>query len=105
MTRPGYTKYRQPEGEGIKLIALERQRHRIEKGWTDEHDDTHVGGELVKAATSYIMANSGCRRVSPTGWPWEIKSADTTIGNLVKAGALIAAEIDRLKRQEQQNAK
>jgi hypothetical protein len=29
----------------IEEIAAERQRQREVEGWSDEHDDQHVGGE------------------------------------------------------------
>lgn len=82
-----------PAREGITLIAQERQRQIEKEGWTPEHDDEHRGGELSRAAVCYIKGNA-------TGWPWEPSwwKPKDRITNLAKAGALIAAEIDRLKR-------
>lgn len=75
---------------GTQLIETERQRQRRE--WGDEHDDEHTGGELVEAAIAYAEGN-GAR------WPWRDGwKPDTRVDDLVKAGALIAAEIDRLRR-------
>jgi hypothetical protein len=96
---------------GIELITAERQRQITGEGWTPEHDDTHNAGELAEAAACYTdlaayqSANPGStldlRR--PMGWPWAAswwKPSSDPIRNLAKAGALIAAEIDRLQRLE-----
>ncbi len=94
---------------GAELIAAERQRQIDVEGWTPEHDDEHVNGELIVAGITYgavavLQLNGiGTDRVEtpPATWPWDPKwwkpSEDIT-RNLVKAGALIAAEIDRIQR-------
>jgi hypothetical protein len=96
-----------PSGPGIELIADERRRQISVEGWAPEHDDRHDLGELVTAAICYAVAGSALTRNQPipdiiaTRWPWERawwKPSDDPIRNLVKAGALIAAEIDRLCR-------
>lgn len=89
---------------GAELIALERQRQITEEGWTYEHDRSHTQAELTRAAICY--ADEAARQVAdhrfgptPT-WPWAIgwwKPKKNPLDNLVKAGALIAAEIDRLQ--------
>ena len=88
---------------GIELIAEERQRQIEVEGWTPEHDDKHTCGELTDAAICY--ASTGYwRRRAPLLWPknWEVKwwkpTPNDRIRELQKAGALIAAEIDRLNR-------
>jgi hypothetical protein len=82
---------------GAELIAQERQRQIDAEGWTPEHDDHHCDGELIDAAMVY--AND---RASSLGWPWvelpHSLRADR-VRDLTKAGALIAAEIDRLGRR------
>lgn len=94
---------------GIEIIAAERRRQVAVEGWTPEHDDTHSLGEISRAAIAYATRGFyqvyGSNRLvidSPLGWPWDKKwfkpSADDPMRNLAKAGALIAAEIDRLKR-------
>ena len=93
---------------GCELIAEERQRQMDVEGWTPEHDDEHRQEQLANAASSYIDAAAliahGFKdyiRV-PFGWPWEEswwKPSKDPVRNLVKAGALIAAEIDRLQRK------
>lgn len=93
----------------IQLIAEERARQVTGEGWTLEHDDTHIDGEMPKAAASYALRAADVRTQYPDGipngcclfWPWDKswwKPSEDPIRNLVKSGALIAAEIDRLQR-------
>lgn len=105
--------------DGAALIAAERHRVVSVKGYTPEHDDQHVHGELLDAA--YCYANQGrtwfpehARKygtdrfsVSDQGWPWWTghepqgwKPSADPIEMLTKAGQFLAAEIDRLKRVE-----
>ena len=89
---------------GAELIAHERERQMLPassggEGNTKEHDDAHTGGEMAIAAACYILRGMH-KKMVPSMWPWEAawwKPSDP-IRNLVKAGALIAAEIDRLQR-------
>jgi hypothetical protein len=91
---------------GIELIAKERERQISTEGWTAAHDDQHINGELRDAAICYAMvcddrAGEGAVDLSP--WPWDMdwwKPSDDQKRNLVKAGALIAAELDRLMRRD-----
>lgn len=79
--------------EGVLLIADERARQIRTEGWTAEHDDEHTHGELAQAAVAYAGAS--------THWPWSPEAWKPTgdrVRDLVKAGALIAAELDRLLR-------
>jgi len=96
---------------GIELIAAERNRQIEVEGWTAEHDDEHGGGELAMAAASYCVAEDMRKeyRDIDSGppasmWPWDEEwwkpTPDDRIRELVKAGALIVAEIDRLQRTE-----
>lgn len=39
---------------GSELIATERQRQIEAEGWTPEHDDEHINGELADAAAIYV---------------------------------------------------
>jgi hypothetical protein len=85
--------------DGVYLIAEERSRQIAAEGWTADHDDDHCSGELVAAAICYASA-LGAKTQCPRFWPWDAswwKPRDE-IRNLVKAGALISAEIDRLQR-------
>lgn len=90
---------------GAEMIAAERQRQIAEEGWTPEHDsEEHGDGDLAFAAICYAQPEED-RQVEnglPFYWPWEDSWKPTPndrIRELVKAGALIAAEIDRLQRQ------
>jgi hypothetical protein len=83
------------------LIAAERQRQISAEGWTPDHDAEHTIGELVDAAVCYLR--HGLDAESPVIWPWPWdeswwKPSDDSIRNLVRAGALVTAEIDRLQR-------
>jgi hypothetical protein len=98
---------------GIELIAVERQRQVDVEGWTPKHDDEHKYGELAQAAQAYCYAaihqavhgadDMDFLKLLPNSFPknwvseWWKPSPDP-IRNLVKAGALIAAEIDRIQR-------
>lgn len=97
---------------GIERIRKERERQQAEEGWTANHDDGHHAGDLAMAANAYAyqaVALQGdwvnfprCGSENPPrDWPWTKewwKPSDDPIRNLEKAGALIAAEIDRLLR-------
>ena len=86
---------------GVEMISAERQRQVDVEGWTVEHDASHLGGDLVAAAICYAdyAANLGPSISVDLHalWPWcgWWKPSDDPVRNLVKAGALIAAEIDR----------
>jgi hypothetical protein len=85
----------------IDEIAAERQRQIDAEGWTAEHDDTHGDGALTDAAAAYVLAAAGRHLQAEEIWPWDFSWWKPTLGprrNLVKAGALIVAEIERLDR-------
>jgi len=93
---------------GATLIAAERQRQIGGEGWTDEHDAQHTIGELAMAAACYaaprkiyeqIPDASGVSFFDPFPWPeWDKRHKHDRIKQLVIAGALCAAELDRLRR-------
>lgn len=87
----------QPHEHVILEICRERERQMSKEGWTPEHDDTHVNGELARAASCYAFATD---KLSLEWWPWERAwwKPTTPRRNLVKAAALIVAEIERLDR-------
>lgn len=96
---------------GIELIAEERQRQISVEGWTPENDDANNKAQMVYAAKTYLeaatMRESGqyvdrcylCEFFWPESWNEEWCKPKNTMRDLVKAGALIAAEIDRLQRK------
>ena len=98
---------------GIELIAEERQRQIEKEGWTSEHDASHFNGELAKAAACYAVVGTDAKVIDPYfdleswAWPFEKESwkpHQDKIRNLIKAGALIAAEIDRINAIEKTNS-
>jgi hypothetical protein len=90
---------------GIELIAVERKRQIEVEGFTPEHDCQHDGGAIAAAAGCYALYNwsrTDCERL----WPWDMKwwkPSNDQIKNLVKAGALIVAEIDRLQKEKMES--
>lgn len=110
------------ERNGAAMIAAERERQVTAEGYAPEHDDRHRLGELAAAAAVYAApediyklrrsVGDGRTYIFCDPWPWgprankrgQWREGDTKhasrIRDLVKAGALIAAEIDRLRRLE-----
>lgn len=92
-------------------VLEERQRQIEKEGWTAQHDDEHYLGDIALAAGSYAV-NAGAALhfnggdtslVSdspPYTWPWDSDwwKPSNSRRDLVKAGALILAEIERLDR-------
>lgn len=98
--------------EAAALITAERLRQQEEEGWTRAHDDEHTAGELEEAAHCYRQravqilypAKFGLLIVPagvPLTWPWDVRwwKPTTPTRNLVKAGALLQAEVERLTRR------
>lgn len=91
--------------QAARDVLAERQRQISAEGWTPEHDDAHhAKGDLAMAASCYasqaFRPERAKREVCPGYWPWEFdwwKPGDTR-RDLIKAGALILAEIERLDR-------
>lgn len=87
-----------PLTDAARDVLAERQRQIEELGWLHDHDDEYEQGELAFAASCYAVANSGA--TVPPEWPWSPewwKPRDHR-GNLVRAAALLLAEIERLDR-------
>ena len=87
-------------------IYDERRRQIDAEGWTPEHDDQHHNGSMARAAAAYAVHTSlsdevyQSGHINPAFWPWAEKWWKPTNRrrDLVKAGALIIAEIERLDR-------
>lgn len=89
--------------EGANLIRIERIRL-ISVGYTEAHLVTQADGELAKSAMAFVdeAMDPGmwpAEVASPPSWPYPTSlwhPAPNAMANLVMAGALIAAELDRL---------
>ena len=105
--------------EIIRELVAERERQVAVEGWTPEHDDEHDNEEMADAAACYASSRplfwpaeyaldvQGGDRGSQDFvsyqplWPWEPhwwKPRDRR-RDLVRAGALIIAELERLDRR------
>ncbi len=98
----------------LDLIA-ERLRQVSEEGYEHAHDDEHVGGEIAAYAAFFALppaarewpatetgyGSTFGKAIVPMDWPMP-KEGDRR-RELVKAGALILAEIERIDRAAQQS--
>lgn len=99
---------------GIELITQERKRQIEVEGWTQEHDKQHIGGDLAAAGAAYAVGAASSlvnqdddyratmyADVAEVVWPWDEEwwkpTPENIVRQLAKAGALIAAEIDRIQ--------
>ena len=93
-------------------VLAERQRQVTAEGWSPKHDDQYKNTELAFAASCYAfhaaaaswdLEDNGIPYDShpvPKQWPWDPSWWRPTDArrDLVKAGALILAEIERIDR-------
>jgi len=88
--------------QAARDVLAERERQKSVEGWTEAHDEGHDTYQLARVAAAYAL-NAGYPKshaVPPLFWPWEQdwwKPKDRR-RDLVRAGALIIAEIERLDR-------
>ena len=105
--------------KALEDVIAERERQKAVEGWTPEHDDGHTSFEMARAAAFYALhtaaealpepcveAPSGryglfltADMAGPPQWnfgTWR-KPKDAR-RNLVRAAALLLAEIERLDR-------
>lgn len=90
---------------GSELIAQERQRQIDIEGFNRKHDSYINVGDMSRAAICYI---GNAFKFDTRGfWPWDSHwwkpsppTKEGKIRDLVKAGALIAAEIDKLQLKD-----
>lgn len=89
---------------GATLISGERDRQLVIHQFSAERDDAYVRDELARAAIYYAHPEEApfndADEWYPSNWSQKYaqKATDDRVTQLVKAGALIAAEIDRLLR-------
>lgn len=106
-------------------VLAERNRQVVSEGWSAEHDDDHDGGGLAEAAVCYASHAAargfifdrypdeyradrpfpedrtvfGHGDVTwPKGWAWSWWKPKSPRRDLVRAAALLIAEIERLDR-------
>lgn len=83
-------------------VRKERQRQVYGERWTKDHDDGHMDGTLSNAGSCYaIRAFQNKDFTPPVDWPWDSRwwKPKDTRRDLVRAAALIVAEIERLDRR------
>ncbi|MEN1773256.1 hypothetical protein AAIH29_14450 [Pseudomonas aeruginosa] len=87
-------------------VQAERRRQVEAEGWTPEHDDEHSHGQMARASACYALAGSSAPNdgtaalLVSLAWPWDEQwwKPSTARRDLVKACALVLAEIERLDR-------
>lgn len=128
MTDSGFTSLRSvptAQSAAVRDILSERQRQVEVEGWTPEHDDEHDDYSLGLAAAAYaggvacgskvvtytddVSIRGDCpvwgtrKKRVPVPWPeaWDARwwKPEGRRRDLVKAGALIVAEIERMDRK------
>lgn len=88
--------------------VIQERRHQVDGyGFDGDHDDRHSAGELCKAAAGYadhaadeLNLGENANFDVPCDWPWadEWWKPKDPRRDLVRAAALIIAEIERLDR-------
>ena len=93
--------------DAMRDVLAERHRQVTVEGWTAEHDDQHDRGELARAACCYAYESAtrdyaleASLSYMPLTWPWSRKwwKPKSQRRDLVRAAALLIAEIERLDR-------
>ncbi len=96
-------------------VLTERERQKSQEGWTIAHDDEHTDGSLAQVAACYAATeqeyydpgfqahdDDDTAYKIPVFWPesWRMRwwKPKDRRSNLVRAAALIIAEIERLDR-------
>ena len=93
------------QGAAERDVLAERRRQVEQEGWSPKHDDKYQNEELRDAALCYMRWKDITKPgVAPGAWPWAESwwKPSTDRRNLVKAGALIVAEIERVDRAAHQ---
>lgn len=94
----------------IEDVIAERQRQMAVEGWTPEHDDEHDDGNLAAAGAAYAVnaadqlhpySQGDGGNEQPIMWPWDAEwwKPKNPRRDLVRAAALIIAEIEKIDRQ------
>lgn len=92
------------ETEGIRRIFKERNRQIEEEGYDEEHDSYLSVDSFIACAISYAMCELN-EQEAEKWWTWDrnyFKPKDR-LRNLERAGALIAAAIDKIVKEESES--
>jgi hypothetical protein len=95
----------------LKQVAEERRRQVEDLGWSPEGDDKLTTGQLVRMGAGYALhstlyASAGAGAPQPGSapgfWPHDYAAfkPEDQRSDLIRAAALIVAEIERLDRAE-----
>ena len=99
-----------PSAAIFQAIWAERWRQISGCGYDYAHDDAHARGEIALAAAAYAIGSTTHRLQNTTergqglmqagfSWPWEGgPSLSNARADLIRAAALIVAELERLDR-------
>lgn len=91
-------------------VLAERRRQIEAEDWTPSHDDEYTKGELVAAAAAYALEAVSEGNVRGVWfhrlWPWhqDYWKPKSRRRDLVRAAALMLAEIERIDRAEAEGA-
>lgn len=109
---------RVPLSPAMLAVIAERRRQIEVEGWTREHDDGHMVGELAQAGAAYGFhvatrhdaeehGSVYATKAPPPEWPWarEWWKPRDFRRDLVRAGALIIAEIEKFDRRRGRKAR
>lgn len=99
--------------QAVMDVAAERRRQIEREGWTPEHDDEHGDHSMAIAAACYALADVRAALAVQTVhvyelWQWTgwasswFKPKDRR-RNMIRAAALLLAEIERMDRHEPPN--
>jgi hypothetical protein len=93
--------------KAIGDVVAERMRQVTEEHWSAEHDNLYPAGEMVLAGVAYALYETMHRATAHDVWPWDKswwKPKKDARRNLIRAAALIIAEIDRIDRETAPNS-
>ena len=92
------------QATALQDVAVERARQIQVEDRHPDHDDAYTSCELAVAAAMYALYSDSfpVEGYPPKLWPWDAKwwKPKNYRTDLVRAGALILAEIERLDRQQ-----
>ena len=85
----------------IDEIGSERIRQLTVENWSIAHDDEHTIGEMAMAASCYALNAARTQKDGGREWPWDLAwwKPKNPRCDLIRAAALIVAEIERLDRE------